>query len=193
MTRQDAFAQLKKEAQEPIALIPLAQGTRRANRDWDRAHPVIAYRISAELHDHAREIRSAILGLAHQHMTSISNVGSALAGYSLAHVRQGKLVIFPRPNASRRKMTLFWEEANDWPKEIPIGTRTSGKKTKDLFLGFRWERDVDQQIKALAGREISSGEVVVFLLKYALDAYRSGRLRLKEEAVVVSQKVTATW
>ncbi|MCZ7550367.1 MAG: hypothetical protein M5U11_14635 [Anaerolineales bacterium] len=39
----------------------------------------------------------------------------------------------------------------------------------------------------------TDGEVAVRLLRHALDAYTSGRLRLREEAVVMGQKVSSTW
>jgi hypothetical protein len=194
MSRQDAFAHLKKDAQEPVKIIPLAQKQKRDNRAWDRAHRVHSYFIPSTLHEQAKDVRAFILGLAHQHMTSTSSVANALIGFSLAHVRQGKLRIEARPNANRRKMTLTWEEADEWPQEIPQHVkRISNNKVKDLFLGFRWGKDVDTQVRALAGAEISVGEVVVFLLHYAIEAHKQGHLKLKEEAFVVSQKVSPTW
>jgi len=194
MSRQDAFNHLKQNAQEPVKIIPLARQQKRDNHTWDRAHPVISYRISSTLHEQAKDVRAAILGLAQQHMTSTSSVAAALIGFSLAHVRQGKLAIEARPNANRRKMTLTWTEADEWPQEIPQHTKhANNNKVKAVYLGYRWGKDVNTQIKALAGAEISVGEVVVFLLKYALSAHKSGHLRLKEEAFVVSQKVSPSW
>ena len=177
----------------PIDTIPLAQGHKRDNRAWDRAHRGMSYRVPQSLYIQAKDIRATILSLAQQHMTSASSVAAALIGFSLAHVRQGKLAIEARPNANRRKMTLTWSEADEWPQEIPQPKSVIKMASTEIVLTYRWGRDVDTQIKALAGDSISAGEVVVFLLNYALGAHRSGRLRLKEEAVVVSQKVSATW
>ncbi len=194
MSRQDAFAHLKKDAQEPVKIIPQARIQKRDNRAWDRAHRVHSYFIPSTLHEQAKDVRAYILGLAHQHMTSTSSVANALMGFSLAHVRQGKLVIEARPNADRRKMILTWTETDEWPQEIPHRTKlVSRNKLKDIFLGFRWGKDMDTQVKALAGTSISVGEVVVFLLSYAIKAHKQGHLRLKEEAFVVSQKVSPTW
>ena len=163
MSRQDAFTHLKQNAQEPVKIIPLARQQKRDNHTWDRAHPVISYRISSTLHEQAKDVRAAILGLAQQHMTSTSSVAAALIGFSLAHVRQGKLAIEARPNANRRKMTLTWTEADEWPQEIPQHTKhANNNKVKAVYLGYRWGKDVNTQIKALAGAEISVGEVVVF-------------------------------
>lgn len=195
MTRRNAFDRIRKDAHDPITSIPLAKGKKRDNRAWDRKHPVISYYIPAPLHEKAKDIRAAVLALSQKHMTSISSVASALASYSLSHVRQGKVQIEGHPDANRRKMTLAWEEVEDgWKQEIPQPTKHAGKRmTKDAYIGYRWSRDIDSQIKSLADTSISVGELVVFLLNYALDAHKSGRLRLKEETVVVSQKVSATW
>jgi hypothetical protein len=193
MPRQDAFARLKKDAQEPVKIIPLAQKQKRDNRAWDRAHRGMSYRIPFSLHEQAKGIRTSILGLAHQHMTSTSSVAAALIGFSLAHVRQGKLVIDARPKADRRKMILTWVEAEEWPREVQPIKRAIKTAGANFVLTYRWGKEVDAQIKALAGEEISVGEVVVFLLRYAIEAHKGGHLRLKEEAFVVSQKVSATW
>ena len=193
MSRQDAFAHLKKDAQDPVKIIPLAQKQKRDNRAWDRAHRGMSYRIPSPLHVQAKDIRATILGLAHQHMTSTSSVAAALMGFSLAHVRQGKLAIEARPNANRRKMILTWSEADEWPQEIQPAKRAIKTTKADVVLTYRWGKDVGAQIKALAGAEISVGEVVVFLLRYAVEAHQQGHLRLKEEAFVVSQKVSPTW
>ena len=149
--------------------------------------------IPAALHLRAKDIRSLILGLAYRHMTSSSSVATALMNYSLTHVRQGEFHIEARPNPRRRKMSLTWEEGDDWPQEIETAQRPPKKAAATLILTYRWGRDVDQQIKALAGVEVCIGEVMVRLLDYALDSHKKGRFRLKEEAVVVSQRVSPTW
>lgn len=195
MPRRNAFDRLRKDPQQPLSTIPRAQEKRRENRTWDQAHPVITYFIPSPLDEQAKDIRAAILALSQQHMTTISSVAIAFISFSLAHVRQGKLRIETRPNIARRKLTLSWEEVEDgWPQQIPQPSKPDKKhKAKNLYLGFRWGRDVDAQIKALAGKSISPGEIVVFLLSYAINAHKKGRLRLKEETVVVAQKVSATW
>jgi hypothetical protein len=134
------------------------------------------------------------LALAQNHATSTSTVAAALIAFSLAHVHQGKLAIEARPNAHRRKMALTWEEVNGRPQNIPqLAKRITKNGTKHIYLNYRWSRDVDMEIKALAGEAISQGEVIVFLLNYALAAHSSGRLMLKEEPVVITQKVKPAW
>ena len=194
MTRRNALDRLRENPQQPITTIPLAKAQTRDNRSWDRKHPVISYFIPAPLDLQAKDIRAAILALSQKHMTTISSVATAWIGYSLAHVRQGKLIISARPNANRPKMTLTWEETDEWPQEIQQTVKRNQKdKAKNIYLGYRWGRDVDVQIKALAGDSISVGEMVVFLLNYAMEAHKQGQMRLKEETIVVSQKVSATW
>jgi hypothetical protein len=127
-------------------------------------------------------------------MTNTSSVANALMKYSLEHVRMGQLQIEARPDAGRRKMTLSYEEVqNNWPQEIPEPKKNNRKSEKELYLNYRWGRDIDVQIRALAGKAIAPGEVVVFLLNHALMAYKKGTMRFKEETVVVAQKVTPTW
>ena len=188
MPRQDAFAHLKKDAQEPVKIIPLARKKKRDNRAWDRAHRGMSYHIPSSLHKQAKDIRADILGLAHQHETSSSSVAAALMGFSLAQVHLGKLTVNARPNANRRKMSLTWEEADEWPQEIQTVKRTAKSADTDLVLTYRWGKDLGMQIKALAGEEICIGEVVVFLLQYAIEAHKSGWLRLKEEAFIYRKK-----
>jgi len=193
MTRRNALDRLRNNPQDPISSIPLAQRRRRSNRSWDQVHRGISYFIPMSLNEQARVIRAAILALAQNHITNTSNVAASLITFSLTHVRQGKLLVEAHPNADRRKMILIWEEVKERPQKIPQPIKRIEKdKTKELYLNYRWGRDVDTQIKSLAGEAISPGEVVVFLLNYALAAYKRGRLKLKEEAVVVTQKVRST-
>lgn len=192
-TRRDAFARLQKNPQEPVATIPLAKRTTR-DRSWELGHPGVGYFIPAHLHLQAKDIRATILALSQKHMTTTSSVAKAFVDYALARIRSGAAKIEARPDAGRRKMTLIWEETSGWPEEVHVPVaKKKNQKPKDVYLNYRWGKDVDVQIKAHAGDAIPAGEVVVFLLNYALDMHKQGRLRLKEAPIVVSQKVSATW
>jgi hypothetical protein len=194
MPRRNAFDRLRQDPQQPISTIPRAQDNKRENRAWDKKHRGNSYFIPAHLHVQAKDMRAAVLALSQKHMTNTSSVASALMKYSLEHVRLGRLNFGTRPDAERTKMTLVWEDVRDSrPQEIPQPKKLMTKSEKELYINYRWGRDVDLQIKALAGTSIAPGEIVVFLLHYALAAYRNGTMRLKEETVVVSQKVTSTW
>jgi hypothetical protein len=199
MPRRNAFDRLHKDGpHEAISTIPLAKEHKRDNRAWDRKHPVLSYFVPLPLNEQAKDVRAAILGLSQKHMTTISSVARELMKYSLAHIREGKLKMELRPvKLGRRKMSVTLVEGESWPEpqEVPQPVERGKKKDKikNVYLGYRWGREVDTQIKALAGKTTSPGEVVVFLLRYGIDAYRRGDVRLKEETVVVSQKVSATW
>jgi hypothetical protein len=194
MTRRNALDRLRQDPQQPLTTIPRAQDKKRENRAWDRKHRGNSYFIPAHLQVQAKDMRAAVLALSQKHMTNTSSVASALMKYSLEHVRLGRLNIAAHPDAQRTKMTLTWEEVKDsLPQEITQPKKLMTKGEKDLYINYRWGRDMDMQIKALAGTSIAPGEIVVFLLHYALAAYRNGSMRLKEETVVVSQKVRSTW
>jgi hypothetical protein len=194
MTRRNALDRLRNQAQDPISSIPLAQERKRSNRSWDHVHRGITYFVPIFLNEPAKEMRASILALAQKHMTNTSTVAAALMSFSLTHVQRGKLAIEARPHASRRKMALTWEEADGPPQKIPGPLQRNGKeKAKNVYLNYRWDRELDAQVKALAGEELSPGEIVVFLLNYALAAHESGHLMLKEEPRILSQKVTPTW
>lgn len=193
MTRRNALDRLRNQAQDPISSIPLAQERKRSNRSWDRVHRGSSYFVPVLLNEQAKDVRASILALAQKHMTNTSSVAAALISFSLTHVRQGKLAIEARPNAQGRKMVLTWQEGDGRAQTIPQPIKRASKdKSRNIYLNYRWGRDVDTEIKALAGEAISAGETVVFLLRYALEAHKSGRLILKEEPAVLTQKVRLT-
>jgi len=194
MTRRNALDRIRKDSpQDPIASIPLAK-SRKRGREWEAKHPGTSYFIPSHLHEQAKDVRTAILALSQKHMTTTSSVADAFLRFSLSHVRKGQLRIDVRPSGNRRKMTVTWEEVKDgWEQEIPKPVKRGKKSDEDMYLNYRLTRDANSQIKALAGKEIVGGEVVVRLLQYALEAHKRGRLRLKEETVVVAQKVSPTW
>jgi hypothetical protein len=58
-------------------------------------------------------------------------------------------------------------------------------------LGFRWGKDMDTQVRNLAQHmNISAGELVMYLLNYALKKLKAGHWRFKEETITISQKVS---
>jgi hypothetical protein len=193
MTRRSA---LDRSTRQPVDLIPLAGTNKRTDRKWDLEHRGYSYYIPAHLREKARDIRTAVLGLSRMHLASTSNVATALISFSLAHVRQGRLRLEGHPDASRQKMTLQWEEVTDGKPQMiqpRKSTKSAHAATQEIYLNYRWGQAIHEQIKGLAGTVLSKGDVVVALLEYALAAHKSGRLRLKEETVIVSQKVSAKW
>jgi hypothetical protein len=196
MPRRNAFDRIRQEPQQPVETIPFAKERRREKRLWDQRHPVSTYFIPSPLHERAKDVQAAVLGLSQKHMTTTSSVAGELMKFSLTHVRSGKLQMnFLPASQGRRRMGVTLMEGWMEPQDIPQPVRKQQKKdkAKAVFLGYRWGREVDVQIKAIAGTAVSPGEVVVFLLEYAIAAYKRGEVQLKEETVVVSQKVSAAW
>jgi hypothetical protein len=194
MTRRNALDRLRHNPQDPIVSIPQAQVRKRTNRSWDKLHRGSSYFIPVFLSEQAMELRASILALAQRHVTNTSTVAAALIDYSLTHVGQGRLVIEAHPNARRRKMSLTWEEFAGQPQNIPQPAKRIVKDgKKNIYLNYRWGRETDAQIKGLAGEFLSPGEVVVFLLDYALAAHQSGRLILREESVPAIQRLKPDW
>jgi hypothetical protein len=192
MTRRSALDRLKANAQDPLASIPPAQRKKREERVWEKAHRGASYFIPAPLNEQAKDIRASILALAQRHMTTTSSVASALMNYALREVRLGKLILEAHPNANRRKMTLILENAKEWPQEIPQVKPKKVKLVKDMYLGYRWSKDVNAQIKSLADNRIPAGEVVVFLLNYALAEYKNGNCKFRETAITLAQEVSVS-
>jgi len=192
MTHRNALDRLKESAQDPIQSIPSAERKKRKPRIWDHGNPVISYFIPAPLTERAKEIRESILSLAQYHMTTASSVATALMNYALRDTGTGKLKFDPRPAPQRRKMTLVLEDTKEWPREIPQAQAKQVRKTRKMYLGYRWSRDVDTQIKTLAGSYVPVGEVVVFLLNYALTEYKNGNCTFRETAIALAQEVEIT-
>ncbi len=190
MTRHSAFDRYKEKAQDPIHNIPSASRKMRGERVWEQEHRGASYFIPTALNEKAKDIRASILALAQRHMTTTSSVATALMNYALRDVRLGKVTLDPRPNPRRRKMTLILEETKDWPQEIPQPLKRAIKTTKDFVLTYRWGRDINAQIKSLSGDHISAGEVVVFLLDYALAEYKNGKCKFRETAITLAQEVS---
>jgi len=183
-------------------MIPTARQAKESRtgrrRDWEKKNPSNSYRVPTELHMQAKEISASLSSIAGEYMSTTSSVAAAFVTFSLSHLRSGKLTIEPRPNPERRTLTLHWAEIeNGWPKEIkPLKRKKEDvlAKKDSVFLGYRWGADIDKQIEAISKQTgVPGGEVVVFLLKHAIEAYRRGQLTLTPEAVVVTNKVTPSY
>jgi hypothetical protein len=167
-------------------------------RNWEKQNRAIGYLIPKELHLKAKGISESLLPIAAERMTTVSSVATAFMQYALLHVHANKLTLRGMPNAERRTMTLHWKEIEKgWPREIkPLKKHRQESvltKPKPMHLAHRWGADIDREIRALSKNSgTARGEVVVFLLGYALDAYKSGNLILESEAIEVANRVTAS-
>lgn len=168
------------------------------SRDWEKQNRAVGYLIPQELHLKARDISEKLLPLAAERLTTVSSVAAAFMQFSLSHVHEQKLTLQGRPNPEHRKMTLHWREVEKgWPKEIkPLKRKAKNELTKPkrMHLAHRWGADIDREVCALSENTgVSRGEVVVYLLGYALEAYLIGKLTLESESVEVANRVIPSW
>jgi len=214
MSRQNAIshpsAELQKDISgmvQPIEVVSLIttakhdkESRARHDRTWEKGNPAKSYRIPADLRVPAKDISASLVSIASGYLTTSSSVATALISFSLSQLRSGKLEIEAHPNPERRTMTLDWMELEDgWPREIkPLKSKAKNNalvvKENHVFLGYRWGADMDKQINATAKQTgVSAGEVVVFLLTYAIKKYKTGQLSLIPKTVTVTNQVNPSW
>lgn len=179
---------------EPLTTIPRTEKKERKDkRKWESEHPGKCYFIPDFLVVDAKNVRKAILRMAQDNMANTSNIAKELMKYALRHVREGKLPLDAQPNPKRRKMTLTLQDADGWPQDTHSpAERVKKPMREETYLNYRLGSDIDRQIEACAGTHLSKGEVVVFLLKYAISAHDNGRATFTAQPVVVKQAVTTS-
>ena len=209
MSRQNALDKhLQKDASglvqpvEVMNIIPTARQVKESRakrtRTWEKKNRSHSYRIPAEFHVEARDLSANLSGIASEFLTSASNVAEAFMQYSLTHLHSSQLTIQSKPNPERRSLSLDWREVeNGWPREVKPKIKKKKSEwleARPVFLSYRWSADTSIQIQGIVKRNgVSGGEVVIFLLNYALQAYLAGRLVLTPHSVVVSNTVTSSW
>jgi hypothetical protein len=130
---------------------------------------------------------------------TVDELAGTLMDWALNEIRTNPKLLVPRPNRRSRKgqMTVTWEVWESWDKSpinLKAPTFPSKKKAneKQCILSFRWDPEIDQQIKELAGVgtiseskknpnkfAIPLGEVMVSLLQLAIDGYKARRFTLR--------------
>ena len=193
MARRKAVTSLLREPKAVHEFIAnAAKKTTREDRTWDDNHRGKGYYVPAALRENVILIRSFCNTNAQKYMTNVDNVARALITHSLEQVRKGTLPITPRPDPKRRNLTLIVVEGKGWPElDKPAVQKKKEPKLKDLYINYRWGRDVDTQIDALAkSKAIPRGELAVFLLNYAVDKFKSQDLHFKAEFVTSGQVVS---
>ncbi len=190
---QPAVSSSEPPAIKPLDFIPAAEPRKKRERTWEKAHQgqVATYRgVAPEMHQ-------TLLHLAESLSVPVDEVARAFLEFSLAHHKSGDLPIHPHPKAQR--MTLYpdgsaasTKKSEGWLKEAFSSSRP-GKKGKKGSQPKRWEARVSyrlpvtlkQEVKDLADdHTVGVGELVFFLLQYALIAYERGDLRLEAHAKV---------
>lgn len=218
MTASDASPSPSPES--VVAMIPTATQKkrdaksaeqiekRRASRAaFDKRFPNYGYFIPDHLHMEFKALRSQILGLAQDKDKGINvteiNMTTSLVTWALAQVRNGRLVIKGATNAHRRKMTVILEDVTDTWEKTPVEIKPVERKmpAKRLTVAYRFPFDVEAQIRELASDTLPKGELLVRLLQHAVQAVKSGDVKIntapqemRQSATVVDvKKVGDSW
>lgn len=204
MPRKDMLADtatdsLPSEFAEKIPLADTAGGWNRhgrhpakRNRKWEKEHRPYRY-VNVPL-----QVREQVLALAEHLNVTADEVARACLEYGLECVDDEKVQIHTRPNPLGRKMTLFphdqargWKEANGPRKEIPTRRINNLQREKKIYpaVSYRFPKRLHDDLCGLAMElDVPVGEVVAFLLRHGLDAYRNGELSF--QPTPLSIKVT---
>jgi hypothetical protein len=211
MTKRNPLDRLiKTDSSSPapstLDLIPTARQVKRDARSeqqiekrkasrkaFDKRYPNFGYFIPEHLHMEAKVLRATILGLAQNKEKNINvteiSMTTSLVVWALAQVRAGKLVITGTPNARRRKMTVIIEDVTDTWQKTPLEIKPVEKKmpVKRMTIAYRFPRDVEKQIRELAGDALPKGEVLVRLLQYAVQAVQNGDTKINTAPMEMRQ------
>ena len=163
---------------------------RTRNRQWEREHQnqKVTYRgVEPKL---ALKVQS----IAGELYVPEGEVARAVIEHALRAYERGDLDLYPRPDPNRMRMTLY--PSSDSPrlsslpkKQKHHGHSKAGWRVITTWRGFPPE--LKRELSALAseaGLNVPIGELITALLRYGLQAYASGLLKL--EAVPTATNFT---
>jgi len=191
----------------PERIVPTGQ---QKSRVWEKRNRTYSYRIPTPLAEEAKELRETILSIA-QHdeygnpradQTTVNQVASILLDWAIEQVRKNPKLLSPIPNPhSKGGMTLNLAAWDGWASgpiiPAPVKKKKPQKKeNKSLpaFLGYRLPVHIDSAIRDFASQQqdtgpqkyaIPTGEVLVRLLRIAIDGYKNRRFRLTPSTSIV--------
>jgi hypothetical protein len=171
--------------------LPIAQARGR-KREWEKNNPARRYLIPATLRDE-------VAALAETLMENIDPVACVLFDYAeLCHLR-GTLKLTPRLNPQGRKHQLVWDETNGLTPIRPLSRKpVSVHKTdtpaprslKGQTAAYRIGSERHEKIKLIAASyNLRLADVLAAFFLHSLEAYRSGKLNIRREPVVVQMQV----
>ena len=188
----------------PEAGAHLRRRPAKRNREWEKQHPVLRCWVPVHLREKAKDVQSAIKGLAESlsddgksFATTTGEVARVFLELAWVDIEHGRLLLEPKPNPQGRKMRLVWEEVNEgWRKvqRVPRGKKAKQGKGS-MWLGYRMLPDEvhlwQGRIQQLAEQHgLAPGEVLVKFLSHGLAAYESGRLVFRKAPVVTQWQIT---
>ena len=153
---------------------------RKRNRQWEKnhqSHKVVYRGVDPKL---ALQVKT----IAGELIVPDGEVARALLECALRAYAEGDLDLDPRPNPYRMRMTLFPTSGTSRHHEAPAKFK-SRKPPEALWRVITTWRGFPAQLKneiaALASKDqldVPVGELVTALLRYGLQAYESGLLKL---------------
>lgn len=176
---------LQTPTQAPVLHDSLRTATpRKRNRQWEKqqqSHKVVYRSIDPNLALRVKAIADDLL-------VPSGQVACAVLDYSLRSYERGDFDLHPRPNPERMRMTLFPQSASVHSMDKP--RRSSRQKQPEAlwrvittWRGFSPE--LKQELAALASKDglhVPIGELITALLRFGLNAYETGLLRLEPKA-----------
>lgn len=185
--RQNPFGDVP-EIKEELPAPPDIYGSlrvaekRQRNRDWERRHlgQKVVYRgVDPKLALRVREISEEI-------NVRSGEVARFLLEYALSEYEAGHLILTPRPNPARMRMTLFPKEtASRTMKASGSKKRTKKKEQPAWKVITTWRGfspELKERISDLASYvelDVPVGELVSAFLRFSLDAHDQGYLKLE--------------
>ena len=164
---------------------------RKQTRQWEKSNPARRYLISVELRDE-------VAALAESLMENIDPVACVLFDYAEACHTRGTLKFKPRLNPKGRKHTLAWEEADTEPIQLPTRRHKSVKHTDTAFsrslkgqtAAYRLGTERHEKLRVIADAyNLRLADVLSGFFRHSLDAYQSGKLKIRREPVVMQMQV----
>ena len=166
------------------------------DRSWEEAHPGRTYRKVPH------QIRDAVNEIAASHGYNASQVAQAFLEYSLICIQRGDFAL--ELELDRRGLTLMpggWSEEkkpiwaeNTWGKQPATKKKRRKKGELSLYkqqVTYRLSPDLVEQIDVVCevqrapdgtihSRKYHDGEVVARFLTFAIEAYNTGKLALRD-------------
>jgi hypothetical protein len=158
------------------------------NRDWEKDHPSMTYRLVP------KEVRGAVKEIAGQLRCTADLVAGALLAYAITCYQRGDLRLHPQPThfglrlfpenyqQTAKPKRLRWTEHQDQPKPYqPKSNRR--KRPAGLYkqqVTYRLSTEIRVEIDQISrDHHIPPGEVVTKFLLWGIQAYQSGKLVLE--------------
>jgi hypothetical protein len=202
---RNPLERMKANPDEPIAFIPVAPirdekkderiAKRKAKRQaYDKSHPYKKIAIPTYLHEEVSSLKARFREIAEKRNSTETLVAMGLIEFSLRCIRNGTLKLEGRADPTRSKMAIELVSGEGWPgdgEEKETHARPKRRGVKPRRVGWRWSSELDSQIESLAkDHAVASGELTIFLLRYALKEMDNKSAHIKTHPLQMKQGIT---